>query len=451
MSRRLCAYGLGLAASLAALPAFADDASKAPDFVPDGSIAAALPKDGDPLGWRAALYDKGIKFNLFYIGETFGNPVGGEQQGAIYEDRFQALIDIDTNKLVGWKDGLIHFDLQQIDGTGLTRYFVSNLNTTSYIEALHSSRLYEAYFDQHFFNDKISVHIGQLAADNQFIISNYAQLMINSTFGFPQFAASNLPGGGAAYPLATPGVSVKFNATDNLTILTAVYNGDPADPEGGDPQVNNRWGTNFRVQDPPTIFSEGQLRYNTDKNAFWLPGTVKVGIYDNLMPFPRGIFPALGPVLTGGNAQGVYGVIDQQIYRLSASAPDKGVGLFVRGSVSPEESSIVDYYIDSGLNFSGLVPGRGDDSFGFGLAFTHISAAARAQDMLTAQMIPGYPIRNFEGTIEATYQAQMMPGFTLQPDFQYSIHPGANEPNPNDQGRPIKNAAIFGLRASLSY
>ncbi len=45
-----------------------------------------------------------------------------------------------------------------------------------------------------------------------------------------------------------------------------------------------------------------------------------------------------------------------------------------------------------------------------------------------------------------------MPGFTLQPDFQYSIHPGANAPNPDDPlGQPIKNAAIFGLRASLSY
>jgi porin len=420
--------------------------------VPDGSIAASLPKNGDPLGWRAALYDKGIKFNLFYIGETFGNPIGGKEQGAIYEDRFQALIDIDTNKLVGWKDGLIHFDLQQIDGAGLSRYFVGNLNTVSYIEALHSSRLYEAYFDQHLFDGKIAVHIGQLGADNMFIISSYAQLMINSTFGFPQFAASNLPGGGAAYPLATPGVSVKLNANDNLTILAAVFNGDPADPAAADPQLNDRWGVNFRVEDPPTIFAEGQYRYNTDKNAFWLPGTLKVGIYDNLMPFPEGVFTPVAPLNYSGNAQGVYAVLDQQIYRLSASAPDKGIGLFVRGSVSPEETSVVDYYIDSGLNFSGLVPGRSDDSFGVGAAFTHISAAAREQDMVIAETMPGYPIRNYEATIEATYQVQVMQGFTVQPDFQYSIHPGANAPNPDDPlGRPIPNAAIFGLRASLSY
>ena len=45
------------------------------------------------------------------------------------------------------------------------------------------------------------------------------------------------------------------------------------------------------------------------------------------------------------------------------------------------------------------------------------------------------------------------PGFSLQPDFQYLIHPGAHGVAiPNlPYTTPIHDAAVFGMRATIHY
>ncbi|MBY0613606.1 MAG: carbohydrate porin, partial [Beijerinckiaceae bacterium] len=43
-------------------------------------------------------------------------------------------------------------------------------------------------------------------------------------------------------------------------------------------------------------------------------------------------------------------------------------------------------------------------------------------------------------------------GFTVQPDVQYVIRPGGGISNPRDpSGARIKNAAVFGVRATIRY
>jgi len=45
-------------------------------------------------------------------------------------------------------------------------------------------------------------------------------------FGWHPAFAANLPSGGPAYPFATPGVRLKYEPTDNIAILAALFNGD---------------------------------------------------------------------------------------------------------------------------------------------------------------------------------------------------------------------------------
>jgi hypothetical protein len=86
-------------------------------------------------------------------------------------------------------------------------------------------------------------------------------------------------------------------------------------------------------------------------------------------------------------------------------------------------------------------------SFNFSSAVRHLD-----RDFATLAGAPR-PIRDYEAVLELTYQAQITPWWQLQPDFDYVSHPGANTPNPNDvTGRtPIKDAAVFGLRAIISF
>jgi porin len=45
------------------------------------------------------------------------------------------------------------------------------------------------------------------------------------------------------------------------------------------------------------------------------------------------------------------------------------------------------------------------------------------------------------------------PGWTLQPNFQYFVHPGGGATNPlgTNPGKLLKDAAVFGLRTVLKF
>ena len=61
---------------------------------------------------------------------------------------------------------------------------------------------------------------------------------------------------------------------------------------------------------------------------------------------------------------GVYGVIDQILWRLPGDDPKKGIGAFARAALSPSDRNLLDLYADAGLNFMGLWDKRPGDSFG---------------------------------------------------------------------------------------
>jgi porin len=106
------------------------------------------------------------------------------------------------------------------------------------------------------------------------------------------------------------------------------------------------------------------------------------------------------------------------------------------------------------LNFTGVIPGRPDDAFGVAGAYARISPNAALLDQQANFFNMTFaPIRNYEAVIEATYQAQIMTGWSIQPNFQYIFHPGGNIPNPNDPAgvNVIHNAAVVGLRSTIKF
>ncbi|MEQ4598745.1 MAG: carbohydrate porin, partial [Methylobacteriaceae bacterium] len=152
-----------------------------------------------------------------------------------------------------------------------------------------------------------------------------------------------------------------------------------------------------------------------------------------------------------GNA-GIYAIWDQTLYRESGK-DDEGLGFFLRAAWSPTRSSLVSAYLDTGLAYKGLLPGRDNDTVGLSLAQARLSDDARRSDIDTI-VLTGTPMprRRAETVIEATYQAVVVPGFTVQPDAQLILHPGGGIANPRDpEGRRVRNAAVLGLRATVQY
>jgi porin len=62
-------------------------------------------------------------------------------------------------------------------------------------------------------------------------------------------------------------------------------------------------------------------------------------------------------------------------------------------------------------------------------------------------------MRSFESLATAVYQYEIRPGWTLQPNFQYFVHPGggATSPTGPNHGKLLKDAAVFGMRTVLKF
>jgi len=235
---------------------------------------------GDLAGLRTSLSDRGITFGLTETSEVFGNVSGGVRRGIIYEGLTQFGVGLDTEKAFGLVGGTFNATGYQIHGRGLSiNALGNNLNTVSSLEAPRGTLLFELWYEQVLLDKKLAVRAGQLAADQEFMISQYAGLFLNHTFGETTFTGADLPSGGPAYPLATPGVRVKYIPTNSLSLLAAVFNGDPAGPGAGVPQDRDPSGTAFRLRDGVFAILEAQYGINGEGGATGLPGTYKAGVW----------------------------------------------------------------------------------------------------------------------------------------------------------------------------
>ena len=424
------------------------------DGIPEDSALSSLwPKMATLGGIRPLLGRGGIMVSATYIGEVLGNPSGGVKQSTHYDGLLDVHLDANMEKMIGWKGLCFHANMFQIHGTSITGENLLSIVSASNIEAFPSTRLDEFWFEQSLFGEKLSVRFGKLAADTEFMFADSAGAFIASTFGWTTLSSDNLPFGGPIYPFASPGVLVSVRPNDRLKLMTAVYDDDPIGPcaEDLDPGQCNKNGLEFRLDDPPLLLAEADYSYNQGGAR---PGIIKFGGWydfgkfdDQRLDVNHGLqaITGLDPLEHDGT-YGIYGIIDQMVYRLPGDGDAKGVSVFARVIGSPSDRNQIDAYFDTGVVFTGIIRRRPNDVFGVGLAYTGISDDASAFDRDSGLSV----IRNHEVFLEISYTAEIVPGWTLQPDFQYIWTPGGNMPD--DTGtRPIKDATVLGARTTISF
>jgi porin len=87
--------------------------------------------------------------------------------------------------------------------------------------------------------------------------------------------------------------------------------------------------------------------------------------------------------------------------------------------------------LDTGLCYTGLLPGRDEDVAGLGFVY-----AKHAGDITDA-------VKSHEAVIEATYRIQLTPAIYLQPDIQWINRPSGDN--------TTSDALVFGLRAGFNF
>ena len=412
------------------------------------------------IGGIRPLFDRvGVSFGFSETTEVLGNPTGGVKRGAIVEGLTQMSIGVDLAKALGLPGGLFNVSALQIHGRGLSEN-VGALDVISSIEADPATRLNELWFQQSVFDDRLDIKIGQQSADLEFITSEYEDLFINSGFGWPTLPAADLPSGGPAYPLPTPGIRLRAKPNESIIALLGLFNGSPAGLRPGDPQVNDPSGIDFDVSSGYFLIGEAQYLVNRGKDSKGLPATYKIGAWYNSNSVKDPFFtngatvPAEGPfAVTGGSRHGdwsAYGTFDQLVVRPSGGE-DGGLGITARAMGAPGDRNLVDVFAQGGVTYKGAFD-RPGDTMGIGVERARISSRARAGDVATAEVLGTfYPLRSKETVIEATYQAQIAPWWQVQPDVQYVLSPGGGLPDPNRPGHRIGAALVLGARSVVTF
>ena len=252
--------------------------------------------------------------------------------------------------------------------------------------------------------------------------------------------------------MAAPGVRVALMPTDNFSFLAGLYTGDPAEDCAADvPQACNPNGLAFPFSDP-LLFVEGAYSYNQEEGE--LAGTLKLGAW-RLFSAPlqqsvgNNALPISLPAIPGEAADedyALYGIVDQMLYRLPGEGDAKGISVFGRVIGAPSHGNMIEFYWEAGLTFTGLSQARPDDILGVGFAYTGVSSQISAFQQSEGDAI----IASYEAVLEISYIAQIVPGFYIQPDFQYFWNPGGHVADVVET-QVVPDAAVLGLRTTINY
>lgn len=260
---------------------------------------------------RDALKEDGFIPQLTYAGEVFTSPELGKTSIA----GLAVLgLDFDFDKLIGHSLGTAHVSVLGIHGDGLSAELKDIYGVSGNV-ADQDIRLFEAWVEQQVW--KVTLRLGLLAADQEFILARHSTALLNATFGIISQLSFNLEG--PVYPVATPGASMRLELP-GFTARAAMY-GEQDDEHHGIPRSLG-----------DHALAIGEVEFGE---------LVKLGAWHHT---------------TLGN--GAYAIVDHQLGRY--------LGAFVRGGASPHEP--VKGYIDTGVRI-GPGPFRPMDFIGVGVAW----------------------------------------------------------------------------------
>jgi porin len=411
-------------------------------------------------GLRTNLEDRGVTLGLQEQSEVWANLAGGMRRGVVYDGLTTASVTIDLEKLTGWTGAKFFANAYQIHGSGPTINLVGNRQIVSNLEATRDTKLYQLWIEQTLLNGRLSIRIGQGGINDEMMTSQTSALFINAGFGLAALSAADLPSGAPSFPLATPFARVQLKPNDQITLLAGVFNGDPAPAGIGDPQLRDKGGVAFRTN--AHILGAAELWYsiNQGEDAAGLPGTYKIGFWAHSGHFADQLHDTNGISLASPASNGipashspdfaVYGIADQMIWRKRGSKK-QGITAFLQVAGAPAEFNFSNLFISAGMNWTGPFDGRESDVLGFAVSWLGVSPDARrfGSDLVsfTGQ---GTPLRSNETVVEATWQIQVVPWWTLQPDFQIVVNPGAGI-LAGGATKQLKQAIITGIRTSITF
>ncbi len=314
----------------------------------------------------------------------------------------------DTQKLYGWRDGLFGAQFLRLDAQSTNRQagVVQGYNSIPGPPPLNRSELYEIWYRQKLFDEKLIVRIGKTIPTLDFnnvikpVVLSQGSPTVPAVTGLiytPIFINPTMLGVMPGYYNSAYGITTHFVPNKNWYISYGIYDGNLA----------SRKQTGLTG---PTF--NGAYFQATETGANWLlgknqlPGGVGVGMWNQ-----KGLIVTT-PTLTAKNATGAYLFGSQRLWYKYLGLDSSGISGFYQFGVNNSDVLLVKKYIGAGLTAFGMVAHRPDDSVGIGTAYSWLN-----------QRIFG---RASELMYQLYYQAKITNIVYLEPALSYIPTPGVS-------------------------
>lgn len=349
----------------------------------------------ESLGDR--LQEAGITVHLTYTGEAKYGLGLIPDDTAEYRGLVELSLDLDTGQLGLWKSGRFFIHAQNGHGRQVTIAPGGNSLPISDIDARDFTQVSEYGLDQGLLKEKLRLLVGKQNVNNYFCVNDFG-----SQFLFPSYTlipTVPLP----TFPAPALGVSILARPTDGVHLKAGIYDGAP--------EINSLgWDTIFDGRGGYFLIVEPGIKPAFGKNGAY-SGHYRVGLWYHT----GSVAKIRQPGSEKGN-YGFYAMADQLVFK-EAAGGGQGLGLFFQLGWAPENRNAVNRFIGGGFSYTGLLPGRDQDTLGFGLSYAGLTGQpSRPEDI---SLVNG----------ELYYRAQIKPFLNLQPDIQYFSNPGTGHAN----------------------
>lgn len=214
-------------------------------------------------------------------------------------------------------------------------------------------------------------------------------------------------------PYSTLGGGALWKADSRTLVTTSLYSTTDSSTSSGFSSLDDGWLSSTVVR--------------TQYDSFGLPGGMQLtGQYafnSNYVDF-RGSFitPDGGVKLPRTNdSWNVFWNGWQYLYVESAKRPEtidvtdgradlEGVGVFMRAATADKDTNPVEWVVSGGIGGRGMIPGRSNDSFGVGYAYTRLQSAPFITDVLLNEQAR---------RLEAYYSFALVPSVELALNLQW--------------------------------
>ncbi|HBX49887.1 MAG: hypothetical protein A2275_05460 [Bacteroidetes bacterium RIFOXYA12_FULL_35_11] len=366
-----------------------------------------------------SLREKAFSFRGVVRMDEFSNFTGGLDQGSGYLGEVDISLKIITEKLGIWKGGEFFVQGMNVHGKKPTSNIIGDFQTFSNIESDDHTSFYEFWYNQHLFNEKVAILVGQLDMNADFSVSENASHFINSSFGvIPTLSMNNTL---SIFPLLTCGAVAKAKVSKKIFVQTGFYNGYNGD------FTTNPSAIKWEYKKENGFYNITEVHYFNMKDTV-VTGTYKLGLF-----YHTGYFIKLSNGDTLHNNYGIYAIADQIIF---SKYPDseQGLNAFFETSYFPEDRNFLNFFIGGGLRYRGLFNKRKYDDIGLAFATGTMSKYYKNQSD---------SILSHETAIEFMYKAQLHKNIVIQPEIQYIINPGAY--------KPVNNSFVGMIRLFIKF